>query len=114
MSVTQCAEISHQLTSVSVTQYRPILTPRARRPASLGDGVSFPQRHVDLDSDGLLGRQRWQEQLLSDDASDSDDAGTSLVFSGHAADIGAARVTAGNGVPGTADGRTDGWCLLYP
>jgi len=30
--------------------------------SSLGDGVSFPQRHIDLDSDGLLGRQRWQEQ----------------------------------------------------
>ncbi|KAF0300182.1 Palmitoyltransferase ZDHHC15 [Amphibalanus amphitrite] len=63
--------------------------------SSLGDGVSFPQRHVDLDSDGLLGRQRWQERLLSDDASDSDDSHAALV-SGLAGDGG---VRVGNGVP---------------
>ncbi|XP_037087244.1 palmitoyltransferase ZDHHC20-B-like [Pollicipes pollicipes] len=46
--------------------------------SSLGDGVSFPQRHVDLDSDGLLGRQRWEEHLLEED--DDHDSRMGLVF----------------------------------
>ena len=30
---------------------------------SMGDGVTYPTRTVDLDSDGLLGqRQRWMEE----------------------------------------------------
>ena len=70
--------------------------------------MSFPQRHVDLDSDGLLGRQRWQEQpLLSDtDGSDTDDARTALVYSGRMADnrgVGNGLAN-GNGAPGTGNG----------
>ena len=43
-------------------------------PFSMGDGVSFPQRHMDEDEDSLLsGRQSWMEEGGQEPSGRSDD-----------------------------------------
>ena len=43
-------------------------------PFSMGDGVSFPQRHMDEDEDSLLsGRQSWMEEGGQEPNGRSDD-----------------------------------------